>query len=139
MGTKGDSMKRYHRPDRVKDLRDVQGRITLASGEVTGHHHTVYADADTDTLPDAEFFEEPDGRRVLLALRPCVLRHQEHGTIDLVPSDAARGAAGERTAGGRLVGQYRQGDVLLHPISFGAWHVSRQVEYVRGNLRLIAD
>lgn len=53
------------------DLRE-EGRVILAHGEVTGHRHEVLA-ADGLAMPDAQFFEEPDGRRVLLVLAPCVL------------------------------------------------------------------
>ena len=117
-------LKMYRKPATGKDLREKNGLITLAWGEVTNHHHTIYADADTDLLPDAEFFEEPNGRRVLLALKPCVLRHQEHGPIALDPANPV---------------QVRQGDVLLAPIGIGAWSVTRQTEYVRGELRQVAD
>ena len=131
-------MKAYRKPATVKDLRE-NGRITLALGEVTGHHHSIYADTDTDTLADAEYFEEPDGRRVLLASKPCILRHQEHGCISVVPDDAARGALGERDAKGRLIGQYRQGDVLLHPIGCGVWEHRRQREYTPEAVRYVVD
>lgn len=128
----------YVKPASVTDLRE-HGRIVLAHGEVTGHSHTVYADAETDLIPDAEYFQEPDGRQVLLARKSCMLRHQEHGAIELVPEDAARGARGECDAAGRLLGQYRQGDVFCQPIGWGAWAIIRQSEYVRGELRRVAD
>lgn len=95
-----------------KDLT-MQGRIILAEGEQTGHCHEVL-DAVTCDLPAAQFFEEPDGRRVLLVERPCVLRHQEHGPIALDPTRPE---------------QYRQGDVLLQPIGLGTWQVIRQQEW----------
>lgn len=116
-------MKMYRKPTGTKDLREA-GRIVLAHGEMTGHHHSIYAGPDTDLIPDAEYFEEPDGRRILLALQPCVLRHQEHGVIALDPAKPT---------------QVRQGDVLLNPIGPGAWQVIRQQEYVRGELRQVAD
>ena len=116
-------LKTYRKPANIKDLRE-HGRITLALGEATGHHHTVYADAETDKFPEAEFFEEPDGRRVLLALKPCVLRHQEHGPITLDPQNPT---------------QVRQGDVLLPPIGIGAWEVTRQREYAPGAIRNVSD
>ena len=96
----------------TKDLRE-QGRIILAHGEVTGHCHEVVAvEAGLET--PAQYFEEPDGRRVLLALGPCVLRHEEHGLVTLDPA--------------RQV-QARQGDVLLTPLGNGAWSVTRQREW----------
>ena len=116
-------MHTYTKPAGVTDLRE-HGRIVLAHGEVTGHHHSVYAGAATDLVPDADYFEEPNGRRVLLVRTPCVLRHQEHGAIALDPAHPV---------------QARQGDVLLTPIGAGAWHVTQQVEYVRGTLRTVAD
>ena len=124
------------------DLRE-QGRIILAHGAVTGHCHEVVAvDAGLET--PAQYFEEPDGRRVLLALGPCVLRHEEHGKITLDPLEAKRGAAllrsGAYTPSQRLPGQYRQGDVLLHPIGEGTWINMRQREgYSPESWRQVAD
>lgn len=116
-------MKQYRKPANAKDLRE-HGRITLAHGEATGHHHTVYADTETDVLPEAEFFEEPSGRRVLLALKPCVLRHQEHAPIALDPAKPV---------------QFRQGDVLGTPIGEGAWQITRQREYAPDAIRNVMD
>lgn len=59
------------------------GRIILAHGEVTGHAHEVLDPAGS--LPAAQFFEAPDGRRFLLVEQACVLTHQEHGPIALAP------------------------------------------------------
>ena len=129
-------MNAYRKPIDTKDLRE-HGRIVLARGEVTGHHHSVYAatracasavldqanETETD-LPNAEYFEEPDGRRVLLVLAPCVLRHQEHGAIALDPAQPV---------------QVRQGDVLLNPIGIGAWEVIRQREYSPKAIRNVTD
>lgn len=122
-GNKEACMKPYQKPSGSRDLCE-HGRMTLAHGEATGHHHTVYADAETETLPRADFFEEPDGRRVLLALAPCQLRHQEHGTLVIDPDKPQ---------------QMRQGDVLLTPIGHGAWTVTRQTEYVRQERRMVMD
>ena len=116
-------LKMYQKPTTVKDLRE-NGRVTLAVGEATGHHHSVYADAETALLPEAEFFEEPNGRRVLLVRKPCTLRHQEHGPITLDPTNPI---------------QARQGDVLLTPIGIGAWEVTRQREYSPEAIRSVAD
>lgn len=119
----------YRKPATVKDLR-VGGRIVLAEGEVTGHHHhiderpVVTVDDPEDLLPAADFFEEPSGRRVLLITRRCVLRHQEHGAIELDPCEPV---------------QVRQGDVLLNPIGAGAWEVVRQREYEPQGIRQVAD
>lgn len=63
-----------------------QGRTILAYGEVTGHSHQIEAlEADTETVPPAALFEEPDGSRYLFVDRPCALRHEEHGPISLAP------------------------------------------------------
>lgn len=116
-------MKRFALATGSKDIRE-QGRIILAHGEVTGNCHEVLAQDATDVVPAAEFFEEPDGRRVLLVTRPCVLRHQEHGAIALDPEKPV---------------QVRQGDVLLQPIGAGAWEVIRQREYSPEAIRQVAD
>lgn len=108
-----------------KDAR-TQGRIILAEGEATGHCHEVVA-RDTEVPPDlasAQFFEEPDGRRVLLVLEPCVLRHQEHGFLALTPTDTQ---------------DYAQGDVYLQSIGAGCWHVRRQSEQMPEGWRNVAD
>lgn len=105
-----------------KDLRE-HGRIILAHGEVTGHCHEVLAETALD-LPAAEYFEEPDGRRILLVTRPCVLRHDEHAPIALDPARPV---------------QVRQGDVLLQPLGPGAWQCIRQVEYSPAGLVDVAD
>lgn len=96
-----------------KDLRE-NGRIILAHGEVTGHCHEVVSAVETETFAPAQFFEEPDGTRMLLVERPCVLRHQEHGPIQLDPAAPV---------------QARQGDVLLQPMGPGTWRVIRQQEW----------
>lgn len=113
----------YQKPTDVKDLRE-HGRVILAHGEVTGHAHEVIDATTTDLAGAAQFFEEPNGRRVLLVLQPCVLRHQEHGPIALDPAKPE---------------MYRQGDVLLKPLGPGAWHVIRQREYDPADIRTVAD
>ena len=78
----------------VEKVRSVKGqpvktdRVILAYGEVTGHCHEVVAVdpcTDTETMPSAQLFEEPDGARYLLVERACQIVHQEHGTIPLAP------------------------------------------------------
>lgn len=114
---------RYARPETTTDLRE-RGRLILAHGEVTGHCHEVIAVDVGDAIPPADFFEEPSGRRVLLASRPCALRHDEHGLITLDPAKPT---------------QVRQGDVFLNPIGDGAWEVIRQREYAPDAIRQVAD
>lgn len=98
-----------------RDAREA-GRIILAHGEVTGHCHEVI-DTGTGLPPGvdaAQFFEEPDGTRVLVVVAPCELRHQEHAPIALSPDRPE---------------MYRQGDVLLIPSGPGTWSVRRQQEW----------
>ena len=117
----------YRKPAAVKPLME-HGRVILAHGEVTGHCHEVVEAAMTGPLdpaiPAADFFEEPNGRRVLVVMRPCVLRHDEHGLITLDPATPT---------------QVRQGDVLLQPIGAGAWAVLRQREYSPDAIRQVLD
>jgi hypothetical protein len=117
-------MTTYCKPRQVKDLRE-HGRAILAHGESTGHCHEVRADVDdVDTIPPYDYFEEPDGRRVLFVTRTCRLVHEEHGAITLDPDRPT------------LV---RQGDVLLTPIGRGAWSVGRQREYTPEAIVNVAD
>lgn len=106
--------------------RREHGRIILAHGEVTGHCHEVTTIAgDIPGLDVAQFFEEPDGTRMLLVLEPCMLRHDEHAPIALDPAAPV---------------QARQGDVLLHPAGPGAWRVIRQREGYQPDVwRQVAD
>lgn len=120
--------KRFVRSVGAKDLRE-QGRVILAHGEVTGHAHEVIDATDVQDpaeidIPAADYFEEPDGRRVLLVNRPCVLTHQEHGRIALDPAKPV---------------QARQGDVLLNPIGGGAWEVTRQNEHTPAAIQRVLD
>lgn len=55
----------------------VGGRIVLAYGEVTGHHHSV-AVADAELLSTAEAV-------YLRIMAPTPLEHQEHSAIQLDP------------------------------------------------------
>jgi hypothetical protein len=109
----------------AKDLK-TNGRVIVAEGEATGHvHEVIDANAAPDSaIPAMDFFEEPNGRRILLVTRPCLLRHDEHDPIALDPTRPE---------------QVRQGDVLLHPIGDGAWQVIRQREYSPEALRQVAD
>lgn len=56
------------------------GRIILARGEATGHHHSLVADEDTRLLTE-------EGGRMLLEIMAGTktLEHQEHGPIILSP------------------------------------------------------
>lgn len=60
------------------------GSIVLAYGEVTGHKHQIAS-------KDAVFFESQEqqdaalalGTRILEARKPVMLRHEEHGEIEI--------------------------------------------------------
>jgi hypothetical protein len=63
-----------------------QDPVILAYGEGTGHTHRVVAlDRNSNERLAAQLFEEPDGRRLLLVERACVLTHDEHWPIALAP------------------------------------------------------
>lgn len=63
----------HPKPARVKP---EQGRVILARGEATGHHHSLVADDDTELVKI--------GERMLLTLaRGGTLQHQEHAPIEL--------------------------------------------------------
>ena len=54
------------------------GRLVLAYGEATGHHHSV-------AERDAEMIETEAGEIFLRIMRATPLEHQEHGAILLQP------------------------------------------------------
>lgn len=64
-------------PPRGKKVRAKSGRLILALGEVTGHHHSV--SAKTSDL------YELDGRMWLVVNEPTTLNHQEHAPIEIQP------------------------------------------------------
>jgi len=60
-----------------KKIRSQRGRLILARGEATGHHHSVSANV-------AELFDF-GGRTVLVVKEPTTLDHQEHAQIEVQP------------------------------------------------------
>src|SRR5690606_1786152 len=60
-----------------KKVRAARGRLILARGEATGHHHSVAAQA-------AELFDF-GGRLLLVVAEPTTLDHQEHASIEIAP------------------------------------------------------
>ena len=50
--------------------------LTLAQGEVTGHHHTI-------TDGDAELYQNEDGTLFLKVKEKATLTHQEHKAIEI--------------------------------------------------------
>jgi len=61
-------------------IGSINGRLVLASGELTGHSHTVPA-----LDGKAQFFKGPGNLRYLLLTAVEQLQHQEHGAIELEP------------------------------------------------------
>jgi hypothetical protein len=57
-----------------------KGRIILAHGEATGHHHSVDMDA-------ADWWKQPDGAQFLQVEEAAAVEHQEHSRIDLPPGN----------------------------------------------------
>lgn len=59
----------------------VEGRVVLASGEVTGHAHAIYPEAGVlpATLWDA------GAERFLQVMERTAIKHEEHGAIPLEP------------------------------------------------------
>lgn len=64
-------------PDGGESVRPESGRIILAHGEATGHHHSVPSvDVKEAVITD-------NGEMFLSFCRDSVLSHQEHGAIDI--------------------------------------------------------
>jgi hypothetical protein len=57
-----------------------RGRLILARGEVTGHHHSV-------AVQDAELIDAGARGIFLRIMEATPLEHQEHGAITLQPGD----------------------------------------------------
>lgn len=57
-----------------------RGRLILARGEATGHHHSV-------AVRDAELIVTAAEAVFLRIMAPTPLEHQEHGAITLPPGD----------------------------------------------------
>lgn len=62
-------------PEGAKPVPRENGRVVLAHGEVTGHHHSLLE-------KDAVLFEAGD-TRILQVESEAELTHQEHATITL--------------------------------------------------------
>jgi hypothetical protein len=59
-------------------VKPVNGRLILAEGESTGHHHAIVA----DTLPALKWFGDV---RVVVADEPFSLVHEEHEALHFEP------------------------------------------------------
>lgn len=68
-------------PAELKKQPPVNGRVILAYGEVTGHHHSIDADAADWWKVD----NEPD--QFVTVKEPTELVHQEHSAIPLAPGN----------------------------------------------------
>ena len=65
-------------PKKLIPVHPEQGRLTLARGEVTGHHHSVDAGAATLGLDEG-------GTMYMTVEELTEVRHQEHAPIPLAP------------------------------------------------------
>lgn len=66
-------------PKHAQPLKPENGRVILAHGEVTGHHHSIVADK-------ADWWKDADSSDTFVKpKRGAKLEHQEHGTIALHP------------------------------------------------------
>ncbi len=59
-------------------LQKASGRIILAHGEVTGHHHSIDADA-------ADWWKGDGNEQYVEVKMPAEVVHQEHGAISILP------------------------------------------------------
>jgi len=70
----------YPAKEMPKDLKPVKprnGRLILAEGEATGHHHSIGANV-------AELFQS--GPQLIMSVKePTVITHQEHGPVEITP------------------------------------------------------
>lgn len=62
-------------PDGGKPVKRENRKLVLARGEVTGHSHTI-------ATPTIQMIEV-NGERYLKAVRPFVIRHQEHTALTI--------------------------------------------------------
>ena len=65
--------------DIPKDAK-AAGHLTLASGEATGHHHTM-------TAGDCELYEKDDILYLRVGEAGGTLTHQEHDAVAVPPGD----------------------------------------------------
>ena len=65
-------------PDGLKEVEPRNGRLIVAEGEATGHHHSF-------AFGRAKLFVQTDGAGYMYALldKPAPIEHQEHGAITL--------------------------------------------------------
>lgn len=66
-------------PGGCKPVKRVQGRVILAEGEVTGHHHAI-SDADVKMV-----ISEMERRYLEVGGEGATLSHEEHATLMVAP------------------------------------------------------
>lgn len=70
-------------PKETRPVAREHGRVVLAHGEVTGHHHSIVEDG-----VELVTSEQADELRMWLSVmtsEPVALTHQEHDTITVAP------------------------------------------------------
>ena len=72
-------------PGDLTPVARVGGRIILAAGEVTGHHHAV-VDPDTELFTISGVLAEAE-RILRVGAGGATVVHEEHGAIALPPGD----------------------------------------------------
>lgn len=71
-------------PGDAKPVKRENGRLVLAYGEVTGHHHSIAVQDGVELVTS----EQADELRMWLSVttdEPVALTHQEHATIMVPP------------------------------------------------------
>jgi hypothetical protein len=72
-------LERVARPNGCQLVPRIAGRVILAYGEATGHHHAI---ADRE----CELFVQTDtDRRFLQVMKAVTLTHEEHGPVTIAP------------------------------------------------------
>jgi len=67
-------------PKNLKRQAGENGRIILARGEATGHHHSVNIDA-------ADWWKSDSGEQFLTVEKQAEVTHQEHDALVLLPGN----------------------------------------------------
>lgn len=62
---------------------DSKKFVTLAYGEVTGHHHSI----KLEDYPYVELYRDSDGRMILTVPDEATITHQEHAPLYLPTGD----------------------------------------------------
>jgi hypothetical protein len=65
-------------PEKLTREKAKDGRLIVAEGELTGHHHSVAA-------RNGQLYRDVAGILYLLILKKALMKHQEHGPIELPP------------------------------------------------------